>query len=106
MQTEIQGIHAISPPRWRSLDGIVGVHWEAEGHAGASGYYLSPDPRIMLFFKEVSSHIRVSDQSSRFDRFERGLASAVYVPAACRYGRSLRGVIVFRTLICTCTRIA
>ncbi|MGN8171788.1 helix-turn-helix transcriptional regulator [Agrobacterium sp. 22117] len=81
MQTEIQGIHAISPPRWRSLDGIVGVHWEAEGHAGASGYYLSPDPRIMLFFKEVSSHIRVSDQSSRFDRFERGLASAVYVPA-------------------------
>jgi len=81
MQTEIQGIQAVSPPTWRSLDGIVGVHWEAEGHAGASGYYLSPDPRIMLFFKDVSSHIRVSDQPSRFDRFERGLAAAVFVPA-------------------------
>ena len=81
MQTEIQGIQAVSPPRWRSLDGVVGVHWEAEGQAGASGYYLSPDPRIMLFFNDVSSHIRVSDQRSRSDRCERGLAAAIYVPA-------------------------
>lgn len=81
MQSEIQGIHALAPAKWRSLDGIVGVHWEAEGQAGASGYYLSPDPRIVLFFKDVSNHIRVSDQSSRLDHFERGMAAAIYVPA-------------------------
>lgn len=81
MQTEIKGIHALMPARWRSLDGIVGVHWEAEGYAGASGYYLSPDPRIMLFFSDVSEQIRVADREVDLGRGGRGMCRAVYVPA-------------------------
>ncbi|MDM7979133.1 MAG: AraC family transcriptional regulator [Rhizobium sp.] len=81
MQSEIEGIRALMPPRWRSLDGVVGVHWEAEGHAGANGYYLSPDPRIVFFFNDVSSQIRVADRAEELDRGERGMARAIYVPA-------------------------
>ena len=81
MQTEINGIHALVPARWRSLDGIVGVHWDAEGHAGASGYYLSPDPRIMLFFNDVSEQIKIADREVDLGRGDRGLCRAIYVPA-------------------------
>ena len=81
MQSEIQGIKALSPATWRSLDGIVGVYWDAEGHAGARGYYLSPDPRIVLFFNDVSQHIRVADRESDSGRADRSMARAIYVPA-------------------------
>ena len=81
MQAEIDGIRALLPAKWRCLDGIVGVHWDAEGHAGASGYYLSPDPRIMFFFNDVSSHIQVADQRGGDNHGERGMARAIYVPA-------------------------
>lgn len=81
MQTEIDGIRALLPAKWRSLDGIVGVHWDAEGHAGASGYYLSPDPRIMFFFNDVSTQIQVADQRGEVGHGERGMARAIYVPA-------------------------
>jgi AraC family transcriptional regulator len=81
MHTDIDGIRALSPPTWRSLDGIVGVHWDAEGQTGAGGYYLSPDPRIMFFFNDVSDHIRVTDHRGMRGTGERGMARAVYVPA-------------------------
>ncbi len=81
MQTKIEGIQALRPAKWRSLDGIVGVHWEAEGHAGASGYYLSPDPRIVFFFNDVSTHIRVSNRPDDLRHCERGMARVIYVPA-------------------------
>lgn len=81
MQTRIEGIQAQQPPTWRSLDGIVGVHWEAEGDAGARGYYLSPDPRIVFFFNDVSSHIRVSDRPEEAEQGQRGIARVIYVPA-------------------------
>lgn len=81
MQTRIEGIQALQPAKWRSLDGIVGVHWEAEGQAGASGYYLSPDPRIVFFFNDVSTQIRVSDRPDDLEHGERGMARVIYVPA-------------------------
>ncbi|WP_156318638.1 AraC family transcriptional regulator [Rhizobium sp. AAP43] len=81
MQAETDGIRAILPAKWRSLDGIVGVHWEAEAQAGASGYYLSPDPRIVFFFNDVSSQIRVADRENQLGRNDRGMARAIYVPA-------------------------
>ena len=68
-------------PKWRSLDGMVGVFWQAEGHSGAHAYYLSPDPRIMIFFNDVSPHIRMSDRSEDMDRHCRPMTRALYVPA-------------------------
>lgn len=81
MQTKIEGIRAVAPPRWRSLDGVVGVHWDAEAHAGASGYYISPDPRIMLFFNSVSDQVRAAHRQEDMGRNDRGLAKILFIPA-------------------------
>lgn len=81
MKTKIEGIRAISPPSWRSLDGVVGVHWDAEAHVGANGYYLSPDPRIMLFFNDVSDQIRATHRQEDLGRRDRGLAKILFIPA-------------------------
>ena len=75
------GIRRVAPVKWRGLDGLMSVYWEAEGQAGARGYYLSPDPRFVIFFNDVSPHIRRSDGAEAADPRERPMTRAVYVPA-------------------------
>lgn len=75
-----EGIQA-QPPRWRGMEGSVGVFWEATGQAGARGYYLSPDPRIVLFFNDVSKQIRLTNRETARDHDYRPMTRAVYVPA-------------------------
>lgn len=75
------GIRALGPAKWRGLDGLMSVFWDAEGHAGATGYYLSPDPRIVIFFNDVSSHILMSNQDNRASDAYRPMKKAIYVPA-------------------------
>lgn len=74
-----EGIRATLPARWRSFNGMIGVHWQASGAADARGYYLSPDPRIMIFFNDVSGHIRLTNRAAGVDW--RPMTRAVYVPA-------------------------
>ncbi len=76
-----QGISCVTPVKWRAMDGLVSVYWQAEGQAGAQGYYLSPDPRIMFFFDDVSSHILISNQNDQVTRSGRPMMRALYVPA-------------------------
>ena len=76
-----EGIRAVAPVKWRSLDGMLGVFWEAEGQTGAKGYYLSPDPRIVIFFNDVAQHIRMSSRDARFGSDTRRMTRAIYVPA-------------------------
>jgi len=81
MSWKTEGIQVAAPVQWRQLDGLVSVLWEAESQAGASGYYLADDPRIMFFFNDVSSNVRISDRNDDFTRNSRSMARAVYVPA-------------------------
>ena len=81
MSWRTDGIQVAAPVQWRQLDGMVTVLWEAESQAGASGYYLADDPRIMFFFNDVSSHVRISNRNNDFARSSRSMARAVYVPA-------------------------
>lgn len=76
-----EGIRALAPVKWRGLDGMVSVFWDAEGQSGAKGYYLSPDPRIVIFFNDVSSHIRMTNREGGFGRHCRPMMRAIYVPA-------------------------
>ncbi|MFN7024505.1 MAG: helix-turn-helix domain-containing protein [Pseudorhizobium sp.] len=76
-----EGIRRVAPVKWRGLDGLMSVYWDAEGQSGARGYYLSPDPRIVIFFNQVSSHIRMSNRDDGFDGHDRPMRRAVYVPA-------------------------
>lgn len=75
------GIRVVAPPRWRRFDGMVGALWEAESQTGASGYYLAADPRIMIFFDDVSSRVRISNQNGDFTRNYRPMTRAIYIPA-------------------------
>ncbi|MFB9947627.1 helix-turn-helix domain-containing protein [Rhizobium puerariae] len=76
-----EGIRVVAPVRWRCLDGLVGAFWEAESQPGARGYYLADDPRIMIFFNDVSSRIRISNRDGDLPEHSRPMTRAVYVPA-------------------------
>ncbi len=76
-----EGIRVVAPVKWRRFDGLVGVFWEAESQAGAKGYYLADDPRIMVFFSDVSSRIRMSNRDGELAQHSRPMTRAVYVPA-------------------------
>lgn len=76
-----EGIRTTAPVKWRGLDGLMSVFWDAEGQPGASGYYLSPDPRIVIFFNDVSSHILMSNRDAVLEQHYRPMTRAVYVPA-------------------------
>ncbi|MET3648765.1 helix-turn-helix domain-containing protein [Phyllobacterium ifriqiyense] len=75
------GIRPTAPVKWRGLDGMMSVFWDAEGLSGAKAYYLSPDPRIVIFFNDVSSHISMSNRDGGFAQFYRPMVRAIYVPA-------------------------
>jgi AraC-like DNA-binding protein len=81
MVWKTDGIQVVEPVKWRCLDGLVSVLWEAESQSGASGYYLADDPRIMIFFNDVSSRVRISNENGDFSRDYRPMTRAVYVPA-------------------------
>lgn len=81
MVATTSGIRSTAPVQWRTFEAMCGVYWEAEGCRNATGYYRSPDPRIMLFFNDVSQHIGMSDTGEVEDPRRSPLAQAVYVPA-------------------------
>lgn len=76
-----EGVQVVRPARWRQLDGLVGVYWEAESRSGARGYYLAEDPRIMIFFNDVSSRVSISNQDGNFSQNYRPMTRAIYIPA-------------------------
>jgi AraC-like DNA-binding protein len=81
MTWHTEGIRVTAPVKWRCLDGMVGVFWEAESQAGANGYYLSDDPRIMIFFNDLSSRVKISNRDGEFQSHFRPMTRAVYIPA-------------------------
>jgi AraC-like DNA-binding protein len=66
------------------------IFWEAESQAGANGYYLADDPLVMIFFDDVSSHVRISNEDTGLSEASRPLAQAVYVPAGVPMWTSTR----------------
>lgn len=79
MTCRTDGISRAAPVRWRSFDRMCAVHWEARATSGATGYYHAPDPRVMLFFNDVSGAIRLTDRNNAGDW--RPMLRALYVPA-------------------------
>ncbi|MEH6774832.1 MAG: AraC family transcriptional regulator [Cereibacter changlensis] len=77
---QTDGITPTVPARWRALDGVTSVFWEAQGGRGAQGYYLSDQPRILVFFNDVSS-IRLTNDDGGLARGGRPLPRVLYVPA-------------------------
>ncbi|HEY0274796.1 MAG TPA: AraC family transcriptional regulator, partial [Paenirhodobacter sp.] len=81
MTSFVQGIRITAPLKWRMLDGIVADFWQAEGDAGGGGFYLAPDPRIMIFLDEVGPQIRIAEKAEDLGLSCRPMARVLYVPA-------------------------
>ncbi|TNM65270.1 helix-turn-helix domain-containing protein [Aliirhizobium smilacinae] len=81
MTAATDGIEATAPAKWRSLNGAMGVFWEARCMAGARGYYVSSDPRMMIFFNDISAQFQMTNlgEGSKYDL--RSMSRAIYVPA-------------------------
>ncbi|PZQ47994.1 MAG: AraC family transcriptional regulator [Rhodovulum sulfidophilum] len=94
---ETEGIRPVVPVRWRQVGGLMGAFWEARGEAGGRGYYVSANPRISVFFADVSS-IRVAHSDGRGARAERPLARAFYIPAGVPMWTSFTKTLVFSHL--------
>ncbi len=75
-----EGIKVTAPVKWQRYDGLVSAFWEAESQAGATGYYLSADPRIMIFFSDVSSQVKISNRNGDFSQYHRPMTRAIYIP--------------------------
>lgn len=80
MTSVIQGMRARQPLQWRAFDGLVADLWHAEGSAGGNGYYLSPDPRIIVLLDETGGSFRLSGSP---DSRDAGWADGrvIFVPA-------------------------
>lgn len=81
MICQTEGIRSTAPVLWRSYSGMCVVQWTAYGEAGASGYYRSADPRVMLFFNDVSDNIVLSEHAIGPARQWRPMLRALFVPA-------------------------
>lgn len=98
MTCRTDGIRAVAPVRWRGLDGVASVYWQAEAQAGATGYYLSPDPRIVFFLNDVSDHILISNRDAGMATHARPMMRALYVPAGMPIWSSFTGAHHFAHL--------
>lgn len=94
---ETQGIRPTAPVRWRQLNGLMGAFWEAEGDASGRGYYVSANPRISIFFTDVSS-IRMDNRDNAVLRSGRPMARALYVPAGVPMWTSFTAPLSFSHL--------
>ncbi|WEK03657.1 MAG: AraC family transcriptional regulator [Candidatus Devosia phytovorans] len=75
-----EGITVLEPVRWRQFDGAMGAFWQAESQSGSRGYYLADDPRIMVYFNDVSSRVAMSNDGETAQRASRPMARAIYIP--------------------------
>ncbi|RVV98827.1 AraC family transcriptional regulator [Mesobaculum littorinae] len=68
-------IHPLAPVQWRQFANTLVAHWQAAGDRGATGQYVSANPRISIFFDDMSSISAITDLGTR------RLARAIFVPA-------------------------
>ncbi|MCA2012089.1 AraC family transcriptional regulator [Cereibacter sphaeroides] len=75
MQAFIEDIRAVADVRWLSWPGAMADHWQASGQKGGHGFYVSPDPRMVVFL-EPAPPIGLSACAE-----QPGHARLAYVPA-------------------------
>lgn len=72
---ETHGIRLTAPLCWRAFDGVLGAYWQAAGEADGRGYYVSANPRISVFFADMTS-VCMSGIGA-----EQPMTRVIYVPA-------------------------
>ncbi|MFN3210089.1 MAG: helix-turn-helix transcriptional regulator [Roseovarius sp.] len=68
-------LHCVRPVQWRQFDNALVAHWEASGDRGATGRYVSANPRLSIFFDDMSSISATTECGTQ------NLSRAIFVPA-------------------------
>lgn len=68
-------LHSVRPVQWRQFENALVAHWEASGDRGATGEYVSANPRLSFFFDDMSSISATTGAGTC------KLARAIFVPA-------------------------
>ncbi len=78
MQSRIRDFRLLAPLAWRRLPGLVADRWHVEAREGASGHYIAPDPRLVIFLGDSPPpmRLRLSDGGPEF-----AAPRALFVPA-------------------------
>jgi AraC-like DNA-binding protein len=70
-----RSLRSVLPVEWRQFENTLVAHWQAEADRGATGRYISANPRISIFFNDMSSI------SATTGEHKRHLARAIFIPA-------------------------
>lgn len=77
METRIQGLHTLAPLSFRRFAGVIADVWSVRGEAGGGGFYVAPDPRIVVFLGEAPPPVALRAGKDMVEH--RGI-QALYVP--------------------------
>lgn len=78
MQSNTYALRTLAPLAYRRLSGAVADVWTVHGEAGGGGYYMAPDPRIVIFLDDAppAMSLRLAETAPDETR-----AQAFYIPA-------------------------
>lgn len=68
-------LRSVSPLQWRQFEHALVAYWQATGDRGATGQYISANPRLSIFFDDMSSISATTGDDTRH------LARAIFIPA-------------------------
>ncbi|MDH2327237.1 AraC family transcriptional regulator [Cereibacter sp. SYSU M97828] len=91
-----EGIEVTAPLRYRHFDGVIADLWHARGRPDACGFYASRNPRIIVFFDDVGSAIRITNDEGGIA--DRPMARIAYVPPGVPSWTAFSTAIGFRHL--------
>lgn len=78
METRIHGLRTLAPLCFRRFCGAIADVWSVRGEAGGGGFYIAPDPRIVIFLGPAPPPLALRAGN---DRREHRDIQALYVPA-------------------------
>ncbi|GGE15747.1 transcriptional regulator [Primorskyibacter flagellatus] len=82
-------LRSVSPVEWRQFGNALVAHWQAVGDRGATGDYISANPRISIFFDDMSSISATTGDRTRH------LARAIFIPAGMQLRTSFSKPLSF-----------
>lgn len=77
METRIHGLRTLAPLSFRRFAGAIADVWSVRGEAGGGGFYIAPDPRIVIFLGDAPPMALRAGT----DRAEHRGIQALFVPA-------------------------
>lgn len=78
MQAQTQALRTLAPLAFRRVEGAIADVWSVRGEAGGGGFYLAPDPRLVVFLTPTAPAmtLRATERGPELHGLQ-----AFYIPA-------------------------